>query len=156
MATQTYVPLANFTTSGTTTSITINNLPTSGYRDLIFVMRPKANDVNSMNFRINGDGSIINMMRMYEAGSIGSNTYSGNSEEMSYVSSNETHVTYEFLDYNQTDKHKMVLIKEYEPARFIGYRVARWGSTAAITSITFTPGVWPLIAGASFALYGVA
>jgi hypothetical protein len=156
MAIQTYVPLANFTATGTTTSVTFNNLPSSGYRDLVLVMRPKANDVNSMNFQINGNGSLLNGVRLYEAGSVGSNTYFGNSAEMSYVSSNEALLTYEFLDYNQTDKLKTILIKEYEPARFIGYRVYCWTSTAAITNFSLTPGAWPLVAGASFELYGVA
>lgn len=156
MAIQTYVPLANFTLSSTATSVTINNLPTSGYRDLIFVMRPLANQVNSMHFRINGNSDLINGTRLYEAGSIGANTYSGGAE-ISYITTNESLITWEFFDYNQTDRHKSIIVKEYEPGRYTGYKCVRWASTSAINSFSFTvESGWALVAGASFELYGIA
>lgn len=153
MAIQTYVPLANFTATGTTTSVYFTNIP-SGYRDLVLVSRPRAGDVNSMGLKINGSGSSITGLRMSQVA-----TYyfpPGSDVEIAYVTNNEAVVIHEFLDYSQTDKHKMILVRESEPARHNAFKVIRWENTAAITSIGFVPNAWALVAGASFELYGIA
>jgi hypothetical protein len=150
--------LANITVSGTPTTITFSSI-NSTYRDLILVASPLLSGANEIRARLNGDtGSNYAIVETLGNGSSASSytsTYNGISLAI-YGGTAAQNQIIDFLDYSVTDKHKMALIRNNEPASGVTGKVQRWANTAAINSITlFTTG-GTFVAGSTFALYGVS
>lgn len=159
MPTNTYVPLATLTLTATDTSITFSSLPTSGYRDLIFVLVGKStpNDT-APRIRFNGDsGSNYTYVYMQgssggAASSSGTNTYID-----SYILSSNTCTTiHHIMDYSATDKSKTVLSYRDLAGVDTMRQAQRWANTSAITSLeVFVPSN-SLAIGTQISLYGIA
>jgi hypothetical protein len=83
----------------------------------------------------------------------GSSATSGNAvgaaRIQTYGTVNEGVAIASVMDYSATDKHKSVLIR-YGSDAVVSAVAARWGSTAAITSLTITGNY---TAGTTFTLY---
>ena len=67
----------------------------------------------------------------------------------------QANIVVNFLDYAQTDKHKLVTIRDNAASTYTETIAGRWPSTSAITTIAINAsGLF--VAGTSFSLYGVS
>lgn len=158
------VPLANITVGSSVTSVTFSSISTS-YRDLMIVASnlTASSSVTYAALRFNSD--ITNYYNVAASGD-GSTATSNGGGPQSYIwlpgygsfstTDNGNYVSH-ILDWNQTDKHKMVLTRLGAAASKTEMTAYRWASTSAITSIQISTGGQPAWAsGASFVLYGVS
>lgn len=171
MGTPTYQPIANITLSSTTTSVTFSQI-TQQYRDLVLVCSIRSTRGDSVDYlseRINGDtGANYSHVAAWgdQNNSVQTGTgageylYGPNVAGSTTAAGTFTSVTYQFMDYSATDKHKTLLIRQGGMSLAGGQTemdTARWASNAAISSILiFMPYVGgSFAAGSTFALYGV-
>jgi hypothetical protein len=154
-------PLANLTISGSSTaSVTFSSI-SSAYRDLMLVVSGTNSVDANLYFRLNGDsGSNYNATGMSGNGSSASpqgGNYSGiffNANAR--IGTSAANFKLDFLDYSATDKHKTVLYLADRSDSATERWVSRWSNTAAISSIVGTVTSGNLVAGTTFALYGVS
>ena len=153
--------IATYAVSGTDSQVVFANIPTSvdgvGIKDLRIVIGNKANEINDAAVQFNGSSSNISGLRLYAFNnSLAGNSYS-NGSAMSYITTTDAHIVWELQDFAATDKYKTVLITETDADRgYLAYKIFKWESYSAITSLTITPSSPYLYAtGATFDLYGV-
>ena len=167
MPTPTYTPLANITVGVAATSVTFSNIPAT-YRDLILVHSMKHSFVGSATvrddaIRFNADsGSNYTSVLMKGNGSAASSdTLSGTSIQLLYgmASADFQMGIVQVMDYSATDKHKTVLYRSglgNDSNQGAYAQASRWANTAAITTLRIGPsGVFTILAGSTFSLYGV-
>lgn len=172
MGTPTYQPIANITLGSTTASVTFSGI-TQQYRDLVLVCSirsTRADSVDYLSERLNGD---TNPTYSHVAGwgdqnnsvqtgtGAGEYLYGPNVAGSTTTAGTFTSVTYQFMDYSVTDKHKTILIRQGGLLLAGGQTemdAARWANNAPISSILINlPYVGgSFAAGSTFALYGVA
>lgn len=149
------------------TSVTFNNIPQSGYTDLVIKASARSNKSGStdyMKIEFNGSSANLTSKTLWGSGS-STGSYSstaiipvfdGNTATSStfgnmeiyvpnYTSANFKSVSIDTVDENNATGASM------------GFDAGLWSSTAAITSVTLTPRDGTLILQySSFSLYGIA
>ena len=164
MATSTYELIETTTLSSNASSVTFSSI-TQDYRDLVLVFQfvASANGVNPR-IRINGNASNIyyDVMARSLGSSYGAGAATQNAIRLDTVGTDATtgrseYMTH-FFDYSATNKHKSTLSRGNNPGQnATSMSTCRWGSTAAITSLTFFEnGGTNLGAGTILSLYGIA
>jgi hypothetical protein len=165
MPTNTYTPLATITLTGTDSEVVFASIPTT-YRDLILVVTSAAGSPGNpggtqrnLLMRFNSDGSsVYNRVIMGGDGT----TARATSDVQPwfaldwYGTTNSTthdHIV-QIMDYAQTDKHKTILARVRSTSATEAL-VSRWGSTAAVNTISVFYDSNTLAAGSTFSLYGV-
>jgi hypothetical protein len=160
-----YVALANTTLSSAVTTVTFSNIPTTGYRDLVMVVRAACSQNSNNVFRVNSDGgSNYNGRFMTGAGSTPTAGGSGgtwvaldSSAFTTTVIGETTHI-FHILDYATTNKHKPFISSASRATAALDSMYHKWSSDSAITSIQFFSASASFItftAGSTFALYGI-
>ena len=167
MAAQNYVLLERVTVGEAgASSITFNSIPQTGYTDLKVVVSARDNDTigsyvaisfngvttNLSSRLLRGSGSAVvsqtETTLVYSAGNANSYTAStfGNSE---FYIPNYTSANYKSISADGTNENNAT-------ASYMYLTAGLWSSTAAITSITLTPGAPSFKQYSSFSLYGLA
>lgn len=159
MPTQTYIPLANLTLSGSAASVTFSSI-SQAFRDVVLVCS-MSNTVGNgaLLLQLNGDtGGNYNWVRMYGDGSstASSTTTGATSATIGNFGTNQSNNQLSIMDYSTTDKHKSVLSRTNDSAYIVSAYAARWASTSAVTSFVVYPAGNAFAAGSTFALYGIA
>lgn len=169
---QNHVLLESIELSQAASSVTLDNIPQTGYSDLKIVVSARTSDANSisgMGFRvgngtvdtgsnytyreITGDGStpsfssgtVSSLNSIINGGSSTSNTF-GNFEIYipAYTSSTAKSMSVDTVSENNATSAQARLQAWY------------WGGTSAINIITFTATSTNFVAGSTFRIYGVA
>ena len=156
MPTATYIALANVTLTGSDSNIVFSSIPAT-YRDLVVVCSFNVASGN-IRARFNSDtGNNYNMVRMYAGNGFGpaSDSFSSTHFEFGDVSSGQTTLLIDIMDYSATDKHKTTLSKDASAGDRIFYHANRFASTSAVTSIDIFRSTGSFGSGDSFALYGI-
>lgn len=154
MATDAFVALYSTTLAANSASVTINGVPSTGYRDLVVVINATASAGYNVPIAFNGDTTASNYPSLYMGGD-GTSTFSGtlNNYAGGVYTGNLSLTTIHIMDY-ATDKHKTWLTRLSVGANTVQAITGRWANTAPITSIAFTvPGTWST--GSTFTLYGI-
>lgn len=166
----TYHPIANFTLSANTTSITFSGINQS-YRDLIVILGDTQSSKTSDNsdaiaMRFNGDSSAS--YRFMYAVADGANVSSAQSGDASsfevghlptlFASATKGNCIFNIMDYSTTDKHKTFISRSNQQSGMVvKMQSGKWASTSPVTSITlFSILGFNFVAGMSFSVYGVA
>ena len=155
MANETYVPLATFTLTGNDGAVTISNIPNI-YRDLVLVTNMYASEINEGYIQLNGSSSGFTAVRMLASSSGVSAALFTTNNLIPTQTAPAAFVTH-FFDYAQTNKQKTFLMRHGRSDSVTSLYACRWGSTAAINSITLhTTSPFVFIARATFSLYGIS
>lgn len=160
-----YVALANTTLTSAVTTVTFSSIPTTGYRDLVMVVRAATSSNSNNIFRFNGDtGSNYNGRFMTGAGSTPTAGGSGgtwvaldSSAFTTTVLGDTTHI-FHIFDYATTNKHKAVISSASRATGALDSMYHKWSSDSAITSIVFlsaSSGSFTFSIGSNFSLYGI-
>lgn len=159
-----YVPLANITLSSNAASVTFSSI-SQAYKDLVVVGRLNATVTNSyLQSRVNNDATnkYSEVVALGISGSpVASYAYlDGQSMYFYYpswigTSGNVTFIA-NYFDYTSTSVHKNILTRGNSTVTGVDMVNHRWGSTSAITSISFYPDSGFFTAGSTFALYGIS
>ena len=155
MALQSTTALATITLQEASSTVEFSGIPDT-YRDLIVVTRGKrTTDTAGVLVYLNGDTTQSNYSRvaMYGNG-VDDLSFSNNEPEFVYMDSTDTLFKIEFIDASATDKHKALIARSDEPAKWTFAIAGRWGNTSRITSIEFASTSGSFIAGTTFALFG--
>lgn len=158
MPTTTYTPLANLTLSAAAATVTFSSITTSTYRDLVLVSQVTGAGAN-VDLRLNSDTTATNYIwaRINGNGATGaSSTGSNRTVVNGLVGNSGTIMTFNFFDWETTDKHKPILIRADRADTATQLTSVRWANTAAITSIMLENASTGFAAGSTFALYGIA
>lgn len=164
-----YLPIASQTLATAATSVTFSSIPTSiggqALRDLVLVVKPIGTTSQFAGLELNGSSTAAYnyiFMAGQNTTTVSTSTTANNSyfvDDGGYDvirTDGSTHLIYHFMDYSQTNKHKLVLIRSGGAGlRTVG-NAGRWANTAAISSIRFFHVSNTLAAGTNLALYGVA
>ena len=160
MPTDTYVPLANITLGSSTSSVSFSSIPAS-FRDLVLVIDGRSGTTTNAVVRLRPNNDSSNASRVFMFGD-GSSTASQAFTDAFFIAtlppSNQTNATgiAQIMDYVATDKHKTILQRGGPAGQFVSANAARWGSTAAITSLVVMVTTESMGAGTTLALYGIA
>jgi len=153
------------TTVGTAAqTVTLSSIPAT-YTDLVVVVNAQASVQSDLYLTFNGDTSAVysNTTLYGDGTSAGSRrdtrgnaymvlTYYG---AVTTTAGNSVH-TINVMNYANTTTHKTVLTRANAASSGVDASVGLWGSTAAITSITFDlPSTRTFSAGSTFTLYGI-
>lgn len=156
-ASTTYVPIINYTVSGTSTSlITFNSF--SGYTDL--VMRIQGTSTGNARLRFNSDsGSNYGWTVLTGDGSVTSSvrTNSDTSVITSYLGGNGIAVV-NIMNYANTAKYKMILSRAGLSSSGSDLIIGRWNNSAAITTMTVqvnTAGSGTFSDGTNITIWGI-
>jgi len=160
------VALYSTTLAAATSSVTISGIPTTGYRDLRFVINGSLTVDEGCSLRFNGDtGTNYYEVTVNARASGGLDSGSSNLSAMfgDYYNAGVRFLkTIDVIDYNQVDKHKTALCKTNAPlvtggpTTGVQMMAGRWASTAAINSITLLCGSTSQFAiGSTFELFGI-
>lgn len=161
MPTPTYVALGHITLTGSDSEVVFTSIPNS-FKDLVLVADFTAISTTNdeLLIRLNGDsGANYAQVKMAGNGSsTSSSAVSGvNGARIGYGpnSSSRSNVIAQIMDYSSTVAHKTILTRSNEPDE-VWATACRWGSTAAVTSISFRYESTSLATGTTIALYGIA
>jgi hypothetical protein len=156
-----YVPLANVTLGSNTSNVTFSSINQT-YRDLIFVLQASCTGSSAAGFQINSDGS-NNYFMMGIAGWSGDfRTDAYNSQPRVSLTNGTSMSTtvwtniIQFSDYSTSGSHKGGFYRANNTSDRTIASSFRWGSTSAITTVTFQGNNFPFAAGSTFALYGIS
>lgn len=161
-----WTPLANITLSANQASVTFSSI-SGAHRDLVLIVRSAiSSSSNTYQVRFNGDASgSYNFAQMYRqsASSFFSNNSANQTRILFGVNGNTATVgnatgRLEIFDYATTNKHKQVLLRnDDQTSSTTELTMYRYAQTSAITSIEIVANnATNLVAGSTFALYGVA
>ena len=157
MATGTYTPIASITLGSSASSVTFSSIP-QDYRDLVLISNSTVS-VSYLLMQLNGDtGNNYHNVVMWGTGS--SNDSSGNNYSALYLGwrgegTNIFMSKAQIMDYSATDKHKAALIRDDYPHSYTDALAGRWANTQAVTSIRLFELSGTILAGSTFALYGI-
>lgn len=162
MPTPTYTPIASVTLTSATSSVLFNNLPTTGFRDLVLTFQASTTAAGvGVRFRPNSDAGNASSVYMYgvNASTVASSTASV--MDIFYTDATTPYSgTLQIMDYARTDKHKTALIRSGSGSStngsFVWAFAHRWASTAPITSFELVTSSSTLTAGSTFNLFGIA
>ena len=161
MPTPTYDLIASNVLGSATASVTFSSIPAT-YRDLVLVATATSSSNDVPFIRFNSDSSSI-YSGLTMNGDGGTAYSSTQSSPFSYagfwnsqITTDATLAKIQIMDYSATDKHK-TFISRLDQAIF-GRTAAyahRFGTTTAISSLTFSMLSGTFSAGSSFYLYGI-
>jgi hypothetical protein len=159
MPTPTYTSLATLTLGSNTGTVTFGSIPAT-YSDLILVVAGTGSDIINVGVRLNADtGSNYSFLSADGNGSTGSSTQSAATAlpEMGRMSSSQSNVIFQLMDYSATNKHTTILGRGNSTDDRIRMSATRWANTAAVTSITVFSFAVPrtFTSGTVFSLYGI-
>lgn len=155
MATSAWVALGSITLSGNATSFTFSSIP-SIYRDLTIAVNGKrSTDTAGVLVYFNGDTTQANYTRvaMYGNG-VDDLAFANNEPEFVYMDSNDTVFRVQLMDYSATDKHKTLIARSDETAKWTFAIAGRWANTAAVSSIQFASTSGYFVDGTTATLWG--
>lgn len=161
MPTATYIPLATTTLTGAATEIIFDSLP-STFRDLVIVMNGTTSVTGGIGIRFNSDsGNNYSYTMMDGYGSGGGSSFtsaSDNSINTGVMSTGQSKVIWQVMDYSTSNKNKSVLIRTNEPGAWgVRAAVGRWANTNPITNVRIVRiGSHTISAGTTIAVYGIA
>ena len=162
-----HVLLETIALSQNAASITFDNIPQTGYTDLVIkssVRTTESADVSSLNISLNGSTSTFNQRYIVsngggvftgtqarwvtyaDGGTATANTFSNDEIYIANYTSSTTNKS--FLSESTTEQNSSTA--------YLGLFAGIWGTTSAITSITLTPAGGSLAPFSTFSLYGVA
>lgn len=164
MPTATYDFISSNTLTTATSAVTFSSIPGT-YRDLVFTVAGKSS-VAGVYAYITTSGSTGTYNYAFLTGRGSGTVATANTGDNkiqipgdgSYWSTNfSTSVIGHVMDYSTTDKHKTFLIRSGGTTSLgaVEMMVARYPSTSAITSITFTMNTANFTIGTNFQLYGI-
>jgi hypothetical protein len=151
MPTNTYIPLATVTLTGNDSQILFSSIP-STYRDLVIVFDASSTGGENLTPTLNGSGSDFAWVQL----SYGDISGSGTNNSIGAIYTGRTMGHMEFLDYAQTDKHKVFYTTTAGNTGDVRVLVSRWAQTTPINSIGLSIRLghsWTT--GSVFSLYGV-
>ena len=160
MPTPTYDLIASNVVSSAVASVTFSSIP-STYRDLVLVMQPTVSTAgNGLLMRVNSDSG-TNYQNLIMRGNGSATQAFGYSNQSSIfvtfgaVDNVGTITIANIFDYNQTDKHKSVIVRHNAIDYVVEQIGARWANTAAINSVSIIGNSVNITAGSTFYLYGI-
>lgn len=159
MPTSTYTPLATYTYSSAVSTVTFSNI-NQGFRDLVLVINGVASTADvGIQVRANGDSSAnYPYVSMYGDGSTAASGFTTGEQFVMGLTPSLNILN--IFDYSATNKHKTALISinSQGSGPYLQRIAARWGNTAAITSLTVTMnnGSSNFYWGTTMNLYGIA
>jgi hypothetical protein len=156
MSTQT--PIASITLSASTSSVTFANIPQT-YTDLVIVISGVSSAANELRYRFNSDsGSNYSFTQLYGDGSSAGSSRDSNRTYGRIGSTRTTQNVHigQIQNYSNSTTFKSVLSRESTADSIVQAFVGLWRSTAAITSIEFTPETGTFSSGMTFNLYGIS
>lgn len=149
------VALANLTLGAPQTTVTFGSIPAS-FKDLRVVINGQATASSNMFISYNGDVVAGNYFWQWMLGNGTSPTASSGNDRVLGNSQNALGLmTYDFIDYAATDKHKVALFRTSFSSIESISGVGRWAVTSAITSIAFTANATTWAAGTTFEMFGI-
>lgn len=153
-------PLANLTVTGSSTNTVTFSSIDGSYRDLVLVINGTNSVDANLYLRINSDTANYAGVLMFGNGSsVGSFTDAPTGiffNNYARIGTAASQFVLNFMDYSATDKHKTVLASADKSSAATERYCYKWGSTSAITNIVCTVTTGNLVAGSTFALYGVS
>jgi len=154
----TYVPIATYTASGSTTTITFSSIPQT-YTDLRIISNLVFSGQIYLQFNgdTGGNYSITYVQGTGSSASSGRTTNQTNGMQMGYgVSSNLTVFTADIFNYANTTTYKTALSRDSDAGGLAQASVGLWRNTSNITSIAvYSPGA-NYSSTSTFTLYGIA
>jgi hypothetical protein len=166
-----YIPIASQTLGSSASSVTFSSIPTTlngkTLRDLVLVISAKSSSASNFTAiagTLNNDSSsIYNFVYMAGTGSAATSDVTSNFFEARFSRSLSNTdfelVKIDFLDYAQTNKHKVMLARagtSGSAAPAVAATALRYASTNAITTITLTLNDGSsYLTGSTFSLYGL-
>lgn len=165
----TYVALATQTIATATPSVTFSLSGISGYTDLVMVINARGNNAGTadqVKLQVNSDtGNNYSRTILYGTGSAAGSarTSSTNSILIDYVAGDTAAAgtfglcTINLMNYSNSTTYKTILSRAGTAGDLVEANVGLWRNTAAITSVTVSPGIgtnW--LTGSTFSLYGIA
>ena len=164
MAKQAYEVISTQTLGSAVQTVTLSSIPAT-YTDLVVVVNAQASAQSDLYLTFNGDTSALysNTILYGDGTSIGTRRDSRGNAYMvlTYYGAVTTTAgasvhTLNIMNYSNTTTHKTVLSRCSAGAAGVDESVGLWGSTAAITSITFDiPSTQTFSTGSRFTLYGI-
>lgn len=165
-----YVLLERVTLTASAASIVIDNIPQTGYTDLVMKSSVRSNNVggyDSIYLKFNGVTTGYTNNLFYGSGSgsgatsnlLNSGSYGGISNGASSTADTFSNVEMYVPNYTSSDYKSFAIEDAQEDNTVVAYidvTAGLWSNTAAINSITLTSGNGSFVAGSSFSLYGVA
>lgn len=158
MATNTYVPLGDFTLASAASELVLTNFP-STYTDLVVVFSGLATGQNTR-FRINGD-DVANTYSRQIAGWYGTTKYSGSAANESYANvvtlfdNEQSSWVLQFSDYASTTKYKSWLFQSQDGNYSGSVATGMWSFVNPILSLQFFMGSGNIPAGATYKIFGI-
>jgi len=160
----TYEPIATQTLGSAVQTVTFSSIPAT-YTDLVFVVNAQASlqsdlyltfngDTSALysNTTLYGDGSTAGSTRNSRGNAFMTLTYYGN---LTTTAGASVHIV-NVMNYSNTTTNKTVLSRCNAAAAGVDASVGMWGSTSAVSSVTFDlPSTRTFSAGSTFTLYGI-
>lgn len=156
MAIAAMTALATITTASNDASVVFSSIPGS-YRDLIVVANGKrSTSTAGVKVYLNGDTTQANYSRvaMYGNG-IDDLSFRNDESEFVYMDDGDTVFRVQLMDYSATNKHKTLLARSDETAKWTFAIAGRWANTEAVTSVEFSSMSGYFVDGTTFSLYGI-
>jgi hypothetical protein len=165
-----YVLLEKVTVGASVSSVTFNNIPQTGYTDLVLKVSGRSNNAqiySNFTATFNGVSSGYSFLRMSGNGSSASSDGPFTSQSLFYIGeqdgANATANTFsntEFYipNYTSSNYKSISIDKSMEnnaTTAYSGFHAALWSNTAAITSISITSDA-TIQQYSTFSLYGIA
>lgn len=150
----TYIPIITNTLTASSGAVTLSNIPNT-YTDLVAIVATTTG--GDISWRINGDtGSNYSQTVIYGYSSFGSTrSTNATSHWLNYGSnSGNLFAVIQLNNYSNTTTNKTSVLRDIANGTTSDIMVGTWRSTAAITSLTFTPPS-TFAAGSTFTLYGI-
>ena len=167
MGSPTYLPIATWTASNSSsTSVDFQSIPAT-MRDLVFVINAKSSDSGTernLFYRINNDTTSGNSFGVSAYAFTSGNTsgsFNSTPDIMYMPRSGDAFgvSTLQMFDYSTTDKHKTQLQRfntKGSPTDLTGMAAIRWANTAAINRVTFYTTSGAIAQGSTINLFGIA
>jgi hypothetical protein len=166
MAVSAYEIISATTLGSAVQTVTLSSIPAT-YTDLVVVVNAQASAQSDLYLSFNGDSSFLySRTALYGDGtSAGSNRFT-RADSLGFIpityygavttTAGASVHTINIMNYANTTTHKTVLSRCNAASSGVDASVGLWGSTAAITSMTFDlPTTRTFSTGSTFTLYGV-
>ena len=161
-----YVLLETIQLAQTTSSVTFDNIPQTGYTDLKIVWSGRLDDASTATYcklTFNNSSSSFSAIRFYGSGSAaGSGSlpqWSGTAPGTSATSNTFSNVEFYIPNYTSSNYKSYSLDTVTENSATEAYAelgAGLWSNTAAITSITLTGNAGSFTQNSTFSLYAIA
>jgi hypothetical protein len=151
----TYTQIATHTTTGTVSSYTFSNIP-STYTDAVIVINDMGADT-SYKINLNGDtGSNYSSTFMYGESSSAVSGRGSSATAAPTVGRRPGNTIMQFQNYSNTTTNKTFITRGNASNHMVIATVSLYRSTSAVSSITITPETGSFGSGVTFNLYGIA